>query len=356
MRYDVMVRLIQMHKDAGEKDYLAVNMETVTLKAQELNPSNEPKIPDSLYDFLDFSEDERLDDSTDKAATPAERIFNTEDLRKEMERARPLTLVSQRDSDAQKNVEASRHHAFGTVTTMDLQTGSDLLAQFNTEYIPRVFNLTLPKQVGGPDFPGSGKQRWRRRFEDAPILSLSRYTSMMAKRVESQVRWDWDLVPGLHSLSFASKVNLSVGIALAKSLKQLKEAQEEASDTHIGLAMKRLYELLHTGEYIDAKGQRKPIKGDISKLHKVLGLSPLQTAVIRNMFFMSARLPGTRQIRKMIGHLLTAGRVVYGCPVFTDFNLRQDDLATNMHTYNKNGHGTTLGRPFGAFRVPTNIL
>ena len=41
---------------------------------------------------------------------------------------------------------------------------------------------------------------------------------------------------------------------------------------------------------------------------------------------------------------------------YSDLNLRQDDLAKNMHTQNKNGHGTTLGRPFGAFRVPTKIV
>ena len=36
--------------------------------------------------------------------------------------------------------------------------------------------------------------------------------------------------------------------------------------------MKRLYELLQTGEYLDDHGTRKQIRGDISKLHKVIGL------------------------------------------------------------------------------------
>ena len=77
---------------------------------------------------------------------------------------------------------------------------------------------------------------------------------MMARRVELQFRWDWDLNPGLHSLSFASKVNKSVGIALRKGLRKLEDANEEQSDTNIGLAMKRLYEMLQDGEYKDDAG------------------------------------------------------------------------------------------------------
>ena len=88
-------------------------------------------------------------------------------------------------------MESSRIHALGSVTTMNLCTGSVLLDQFNTSYIPRVFNLTLPRQVGGPDFRGQNR-RWRRQFDDAPTVDLKMYTAMMARRVEAQVRWDWD--------------------------------------------------------------------------------------------------------------------------------------------------------------------
>ena len=63
---------------------------------------------------------------------------------------------------------------------------------------------------------------------------------MMAKRVETQVRWDWDLLPGLQSLCFASKVNLSVGISLRKGLQRLEAGVHEAPDTSIGEAMKRI--------------------------------------------------------------------------------------------------------------------
>ena len=217
MRYDVTVRLIAMHKAAGEQDYQHVNMRNVEARARLLNPGNEAIVPDCLKHVLEESDDEKLDDTTDKAATPAERLISETSLQREMDRARPLTVVVQRDSDAQNEVEASRSHALGSVTTMTFGTGSTLLDQFRTSYIPRVFNLTLPRQVGGPDFPRQGR-RWRRQFDDAPMLDLTTYTAMMARRVEAQIRWDWDLNPGLQSLSFASKVNQSAGIAIRKAI------------------------------------------------------------------------------------------------------------------------------------------
>ena len=73
----------------------------------------------------------------------------------------------------------------------------------------------------------------------------------MARRSEAQVRWDWDLNPGLQSLSFASKDNLSVGIALRKGVRQLREAHEEPVDSKVGEALKRLYELLDEGVSTD---------------------------------------------------------------------------------------------------------
>ena len=346
VRYDVIVRLIQMHKDAGHADYTRVNMERVKALAKTLNSSGEPTIPSEIADLLDASDDGHLDDATDKAATPAERVHHESNLKRELARSRPMVLVPQRDSDAQKDIAASRENALSTVTTLEIQSGSDLMQQFETEYIPRVFSLTLPKQVGGPDF--RGQPRRRRCFDDAPMLDLQSYTAMMARRVEAQIRWDWDLLPGLQSLSFASQVNQSVGISLNKSVRKLEDAHEsETQDTQIGLAMKRLYELLHTGEYIDDAGVRRRLNGDISKLPRVIGLSPLQAAVVRNMSFMSGRLPGTRQIRKSIGHLLTAGRVVYGVPIFLTVtpSERHSGLTVHLTRYRLSDPGIRIASP-----------
>ena len=61
---------------------------------------------------------------------------------------------------------------------------------------------------------------WRRHFDDAPRVSLDKYTEMMAARCEYQVRADWDLNPGLWSLAFASKVNLGLSMSIQRALRR----------------------------------------------------------------------------------------------------------------------------------------
>ena len=203
-----------MHRDAGHPDYQRVDMKEVEIRARELAPTDDATIPNSLLEVL--GEDGENDDNfhgVDKAATPAERISSEMELEKEMNRARPLLFSTQRDSDAQREVEASRVSALSSVSQLEVRTGSDLIDQFKTEYIPRVFNLTMPWCVGGPDF--RRQKRYRRSCEDSAFLSLDAFTSMMARRVESQFRWDWDLNPSLWSLTFSSKVNLGLSMCSA---------------------------------------------------------------------------------------------------------------------------------------------
>jgi hypothetical protein len=113
-----------------------------------------------------------------------------------MQRARPQILVPQRDSDANKDVEGSRMNAFSGFSDLNIQTGSVLEKQFETSYVPRVFNVTLPWCVGGPDF--HEKERFRRRFQEAsPGVDLDTWTALMACRCESQMRWPHSSSVGL---------------------------------------------------------------------------------------------------------------------------------------------------------------
>ena len=58
-----------------KKDYRYVNMRNVEERAKLLNSTDDPVVPDCLRHALHESDDEKLDDATDKAATPAERVF-----------------------------------------------------------------------------------------------------------------------------------------------------------------------------------------------------------------------------------------------------------------------------------------
>ena len=215
VRRHIVVQLISMHRDAGHPDY-NVDMKEVKARAQKIATTDEPTIPSGLRDFLDPEDGMDVPFlGVDKAATPAERNYNIFGLQKELDRARPLLLMTQRDSDACKDVSASRIGAFANFSELELVTGSNLIDQFETSYIPRVFNMTLPWCVGGPDFPQ--QRRYRRTFADSPRVSLHDFDVMMASRCEAQIRQYWELSPGLRSLSFATKVNQGVSMSINRA-------------------------------------------------------------------------------------------------------------------------------------------
>ena len=89
------------------------------------------QICEQLVMAEDEEETDKSDDgTTDKAATPAERLSSREEFQKHMDRTRPQLMFLQRDSDAGKDVEGSRTSAFAQFAPLSLRTGSKLLDQF----------------------------------------------------------------------------------------------------------------------------------------------------------------------------------------------------------------------------------
>ncbi len=221
-------------------------------------------------------------------------------------------MMAQRNSDANKDVAAGRVSAFSKFSEVDLRIGSLLEDQFQTNYLSRVYPLTMPWCVGGPDF--ANKPRQRRCYADAPKVNLDAFTAMMSQRCESQFRTDWDFNPGLWSLAFASKINLPTTMSITRALRRGGGAKED--EVKIGAAAARIYMLLRQGEYMDAGGNRRPVNGDISKIHQMIGLSNVEKALLTNYHFMSSRFAGTRQIRNSIRHIVFSSRVFYGLPLY----------------------------------------
>ncbi len=170
----------------------------------------------------------------------------------------------------------------------------------------------MPWCVGGPDF--ANKPRERRCYADAPKVNLDACTAMMSQRCESQSRTDWDFNPGLWSLAFASKINLATTMSITRALRRGGGAKED--EVTIGAAAARIYMLLRQGEYMDAGGNRRPVNGDISKIHQIIGLSNVEKALLTNYHFMSSRFTRTRQIRNSIRHIVFNSRVFYGLPLY----------------------------------------
>jgi hypothetical protein len=82
-------------------------------------------------------------------------------------------------------------------------------------------------------------------------------------------------------------------------------------------AAKNLYKHLHHG--FTGKGvHRVPIAGDTTRLPHATGLSPLEKRLAHAQHFLAKHLPGSQQLRQLMGHTQFGARVNYGdCLFFT---------------------------------------
>ena len=147
-------------------------------------------------------------------------------------------------------------------------------------------------------------------MDDAPFVSLKAFTSMIPARVESQIRWDWELVPATYSSFFASEVNLSTSLAIKRLVQHGDGGPTQTLNA--GKAAMKIYETLWSGKYKTASGSELPIRGDLTKMSSAIDLSPEERALFRNYSFISGKLSGTRQIRRSINHYSIASRIPPG--------------------------------------------
>eukprot|EP00972_Heterocapsa_arctica_P081864 12063936-Heterocapsa_arctica.AAC.1 len=59
-------------------------------------------------------------------------------------------------------------------------------------------------------------------------------------------------------------------------------------------------------------GKRRKIAGDTTKLPFAVGLSPLERRVLNHCNLMAGSVPGAREVRHQIGHIIFAARILYG--------------------------------------------
>ena len=131
-------------------------------------------------------------------------------------------------------------------------------------------------------------------------------------------------------------------MSLKRSLRRSGESLG-LNDQKIGEATANIFDLLWHGEYQDVNGRRYPVKGDVSKISKIIGLTKTEKSLLQNYHFMSSRLAGTRQIRRSINHVVFSARVVYSVPVFITVtpSERHSGLACHLSRYRGNDPAVT---------------
>ena len=105
-------------------------------------------------------------------------------------------------------------------------------------------------------------------------MMLPEYARLMARRVEYQVRSDWQYLGGLWNLLFKTLVNHAPSLSFQFS--STAGGVGDADAESVGSAAVSLSKKLWHGEYMTIAGRRKPISGDITKLGYAIGLSPTE--------------------------------------------------------------------------------
>ena len=245
----------------------------------------------------------------DKSATPAEPpgvdekdVFAT---------VRPQYIEPTRDGEIEKDENATRIAAFSDFSELKVETGSDMIDQWKSEYLCAAMPFTLALPVGGHDI--KGKKRWRRP-DSAAEVSLLDQVRGLPRRVEAQFRRHWAFVPALWNIYFRERVNFSKQL-FTREKQQTSGPASRDEDDKARLAGK-IYNRLEKGVYEDARHVRRQLAGDTSKLQWAVGTSVGERRLLQNIEFITKMIPGTQAIRRRMGRLGFSASVVYGSGIF----------------------------------------
>ena len=137
---------------------------------------------------------------------------------------------------------------------------------------------------------------------------------MHARRVESNIKTDWNLVPAQRNLTTKWDALCGDDVACKHNVDREKAGNVLAGE--LVESAKQLYEKLAKGYWVDAQGKRRRINHDFTKLQYAENITKMQRDLIRDMVFLSKKFPGTQQVRLLMGHSLFGASIQYGMPLF----------------------------------------
>ena len=175
IRAEVVVQLIRELISRGFPGYENYNIKEVTERTENFyGKCKSPKVGFVPVEVLKEIERAAKESGPvkrepwDKSATPAEPPSKEDS--ENFEKARRQFIVAERDGDIGKDENATRAAAFGEFSDLKVETGSEMIDQWKSEYLCAAAPFTMAVPAGGADIPG--KERWRRPKEAAPVRML----------------------------------------------------------------------------------------------------------------------------------------------------------------------------------------
>ena len=247
----------------------------------------------------------------EKNATPGPGGRKPEDCLKD---ANPVYLGMDRSAQSVSDPATQREKAVGAYDMGDINvhTGAQFVDTWHPSYASKVFPFSVTRAVSGPDFrPDQG--RGRRHADESPILLPKKFMKMMARRSPACIQSDWTVVPAVRASTW--KWECEHIFALAAPHIQPGEGAADTSCHQYIEAAKKLAWHLQSG-VVGQGPHRIPIKGDTTLLPRAKGLTNLERRLAMSMSWIAKHLPGTQQLRQLMGHRQFGARVVYGDCIF----------------------------------------
>ena len=154
--------------------------------------------------------------------------------------------------------------------SVQVQTGSQMISQWQSKYFSQILPFVMPRMVSGPDF--NVTDRWRRTYEDAPIVTPREFAAGFARRVEAACRTDWTAMSIVRNVCFRYTAEHTMS-TLAPFYGKRQAPTDTVATDFVKAAQNLCHHLQHgfTGKGV----HRVPIAGDSTKLPYAAGLSPL---------------------------------------------------------------------------------
>ena len=158
--------------------------------------------------------------------------------------------------------------------------------------------VTTTKMQGGEEgaAPAARGHLSRRRAgnPEAPPVGIREWAAAMARRVETQFRWDWTFGFTLWNFLFRTMVNLQKNAYMyAVPDPKGHGGKRLLGNDEIGEGFLQVMERLRNGLYTDVTGALKPVNGDLTKLRHAPGLTVAAQKALRNSEARTRRLPGS---------------------------------------------------------------
>ena len=196
-------------------------------------------------------------------------------------------------------------------------TGSAMLDQFVPWYFGVAFAFLFKYCTGMPDTPEWSSQPRHRRSHDAPRIDLPLWVRVMSRRVESQLRRDWNFGYASWNLLFRATINMSRTLYSYEGRSNDEGGSMTAKEMEEGAV--QLCSAL-AGNYMDTTGKSKPVKGDMTKLRYVPGLSRAAKRMLQNIEHTSRKVAGCQETRRQLRVDAHALRVKYGVSIFITYS------------------------------------